>query len=105
MKRLIATISLSVLALPAFASEAARNYGLDEHHEGTRPFLKMREYFASREPLAAGRTAPDIEGGGTLSAASSGQTRRDRGKQIEDSFKSIWATGPWANDHHFISPR
>ena len=37
------------------------------------------------------------------SSASPGAT--SSAADIENSFKSMWATGPWANDHNFISPR
>ena len=38
------------------------------------------------------------------SPASPGATSADN-RRLEDSFKSMWATGPWANDYNFISPR
>jgi hypothetical protein len=41
--------------------------------------------------------------GACASPASPGAT--SGGTRLDDSFKSMWATGPWANDHHFIAPR
>jgi hypothetical protein len=64
MKRLIAVVALSVLAVPAFAGEDSDDSG----------------FFDQRA------------------------VRFDREAAINASFKSPWATGPWANDYHFISP-
>ena len=91
MKRLIAAVSLALLAVSAFAAS-------EEYDERSRAFFK------TPPQLAVDRSSPHTEERGTLSAASSGETRSDRESAIDKSFKSIWATGPWANDHHFIAP-
>lgn len=110
MKRLIAAAALFALAVPAFAM----NDGYDSNplrQQNDWPALSTAFEGAARTtPPQAGSSVPreqaatEVEERHTA-LASSGETRRDRDKAIEDSFKSIWATGPWANDYHFIAPR
>jgi hypothetical protein len=101
LKRLIAAVSLSVLVVPAFAAS-------EENDERARAFFK-----ASAQPVAE-RSSPRAEkrvasnvttmDHAASPAASAGKTAGDRGSAIDRGFRSPWATGPWANDHHFIAP-
>ena len=108
MKRFIAAVSLSVLAVPAFALID------DDYDESHRAFFRV-----TAQPVVE-RPAPKAEKHVTSNltttnlttidhaaspAASAGNTAADRRSAIEESFKSPWATGPWANDHHFIAPQ
>jgi hypothetical protein len=87
MKRLIAAVSFSVLAVPGFAAEAGK------------PFEDLNLARALPNVPQKVARAPVEE-----RSAASGQTRSDRGRASSASPTFTWATGPWANDHHFIAP-
>mgnify|MGYP001269061975 CR=1 FL=1 len=89
MKRLIAAVSFSVLAVPGFAAEAGKPF---EELDLARALPNVPEK-AARAPVEE-RSA----------ASGQTQTRSDRAPARGASSTFTWATGPWANDHHFISP-
>ena len=78
MKRFLAAVSLSLIALPGFAAETGK------------PF----------EDLDLARALPNVPERAAHVSASSGQTH----SQNNASARFTWATGPWANDYHFIAP-
>lgn len=88
MKRVIAAVSFSLLAASGFAAEPGK------------PF----------EDLDLARALPNLPGKSAPAAvpqrptAASGQTRAPQDDARADSARFTWATGPWANDHHFIAP-
>ena len=103
MKRLIAAVSLSMLMVPAFAAIE------DDYDESHRAFFSVtaQPVVERPAPKAEKRVASNVTttDHAASPAASAGKTAVDRRSAIEESFKSPWATGPWANDHHFIAPQ
>jgi hypothetical protein len=77
MKRIIAAVAFAVLAVPAFAFAA----------EISAPFEKTQ----------FDRTLPNIQ-----NPPAAEQERASAG--ATNATGSPWATGAWANDHHFIAP-
>lgn len=101
MKRLIAAVSLSVLVMPAFAASEERDDRAEAFFEGRTPHVSERSSSHGSERSASNVVSHERV---ALPAASAGTTLPDRQSAIDESFKSPWATGPWANDHHFIAP-
>jgi hypothetical protein len=113
MKRLIAAVSFSLLAVPAFAQN-----GLPYEQNLVDRALPNIEFSAveanvadERAPydqLAVDRALPEL-GIERSQVASAGSTRSDleisvNEQAVNASNGSGLATGPWANDHHFIAP-
>jgi hypothetical protein len=111
MKRLIAAVSIAVLASSAFAVEIGKPFeqlDLDR----ALPNIPERQPSATVYPsggsapydqLAVDRALPNIVVGGerTQFAATAGETRTDA---TADAVEEKPAVSPWANDHNFIAP-
>lgn len=94
MKRLIAAVSFSLLAVPAFAQN-----GLPYDQNLVDRALPNIEFSAVETSVADERSQ----------VASAGNTRSDVEIAVTEQAASVsngsgLATGPWANDYHFIAP-
>jgi hypothetical protein len=107
MKRLIAAVALTSVALSASALEIGKPFeqlDLDRALPNIE-FAPVGEYVAdSRAPheqLVIDRTLPNLNLGGKNAqfAATAGSTRSDASASDEVSAES-----PWANDWNFIAP-
>ena len=107
MKRLIAAVALSSLALSASALEIGKPFeqlDLDRALPNIE-FAPVEAYVADShapyEQLVIDRTLPDIKVSGQKAqfAATAGSTRSDASNGAEVSAES-----PWANDWNFIAP-
>jgi len=94
MKRLIAAVALSSVALSASALEIGKPFeqlDLDRALPNIE-FAPVQEYVAGKnapfEQLVIDRTLPNV--GGRAESASTGSTQA--------------AQSPWANDYNFIAP-
>ena len=97
MKRFIAAISLAMLAAPAFAADAGAPY---EQLNVDRALPNLPE---RRSPVAAsGATRSERQSASNVQGASNLHNGSNVAPNVNGG--SIWATGPWANDHHFIAP-
>jgi hypothetical protein len=106
MKRLIAAVSLSILATPAF-SEAGMPFDQLERDRAL-PNVQERADTATVYPfggsaphdeLSVDRALPDIPEPSTQFASAPGETRSD----VEITGAAAVAS-PWENDYHFIAP-
>jgi len=90
MKRHIVAIALAVLAAPALALESApyEQSQIDRQLPNIEFPTAQRAQFA--EAAAAGSTRSDVE--------------ISTGEGVNLTTGSGPATGPWANDYHFIAP-
>jgi hypothetical protein len=86
MKRHIVAIALAVLAAPELALETGAPY----------------------DQLAVDRALPNVPVERAQFAAAAGSTRSDveisTGEAVNVRTAPGLATGPWANDYHFIAP-
>jgi hypothetical protein len=87
MKQFIAAVSFSLLAVPGVAAEAGKPF---EELDLARALPNVPEK-AARAPVEE-------------RSAASGQTRSERARASSASSPFTWATGPWADNHHFIAP-
>lgn len=96
MKRHIVAIALAVLAVPALAVEVGAPY---EKSQFDRQLPNID--FAPVSGPNAALERPQF-------AAAAGSTRSDAeistGEAVNPKSESGLATGPWANDYHFIAP-
>jgi len=83
MKRIIAAAAFAVLAVPAFAFAA----------DTSAPFEKSQ--FDRTLPNVQIAPVPEQRRASAGSTNTAGST---------DATGTGWATGVWANDHHFIAP-
>jgi len=117
MKRFVAAVSLAVLATSAFGLEIGAPFdqlaidralpNIPDRAPGPveYPFGGSAPY----DQLAVDRALPNIPEDRTTFAATAGDTRSDAeiatdATPPDGQSASIWATGPWANDPHFIAP-
>jgi hypothetical protein len=106
MKRLIAAMSLAVLANFAFALEIGKPFeqlDIDRalpNIPETAPSATAYPFGGSApyEQLAVDRALPNIPENARMLAATSGDTRSDREIATEERGES-----PWANDHNFVA--
>ena len=112
MKRLVAAVSFAVLAVPAVAQvglpydqnlvdRALPNISVEVNE------ARSSRFGAPYDQNLVDRALPNIQERRTTLAASSGNTRSDveiSTEAADVSTGSLWATGPWANDPHFIAP-
>ncbi|HEX6318911.1 MAG TPA: hypothetical protein VFZ84_08545 [Burkholderiales bacterium] len=92
MKRHIVAIALAVLAAPALALEVGAPYEKSQF-DRQLPNIDVAPSAADARPqfaAAAGSTRSDVE----ISTS----------QAVDRTTGSGLATGPWANDHHFIAP-
>ena len=115
MKRFIAAVSFAALAVPAAAAEfglpydqnlvdrALPNVAEQTVSEAAFTFNSSAPY----DQLAVDRALPELRVDRS-EVASAGNTRSDveisTGEAADESTGSGLATGPWANDYHFIAP-
>jgi hypothetical protein len=111
MKRLIAAVSLAVLAGPALALEIGKPFEqLDI--DRALPNIPEREASATVYPfggaapyeqLAVDRALPDIvvPGGRTQFAATAGETRTDATADVAEGAPAV---SPFVHQHDFIAP-
>ncbi len=90
MKRLITAVSFAVLAVPAAAAGLPYDQNLVDR---ALPQIEQPELRSERQEFAAaaGNTRSDVEISADEEAANV-------------SKGSGLASGPWANDYHFIAP-
>jgi hypothetical protein len=116
MKRHIVAVALAVLAVPALAAETGAPYDQSQidRQLPNIEFAPVQERAAdARAPydqLAVDRALPNLpaQSAQYADAAGAGSTRSD----VEISTNVVsnvsngsgLATGPWANDYHFIAP-
>jgi len=111
MKRLIAAVSLAVLAGPALSLEIGKPYEQVDVDRAL-PNIPEREVSATVYPLngsapydqlAVDRALPDIVVGGdrTQFAATAGETRTDANADVSESRPAV---SPFAHQHDFIAP-
>jgi hypothetical protein len=104
MKRFIAAVSFSVIAVPAFAAGLPYDQSLVDRALPNLPEKVVRTESASAfgapfEQSVIDRALPNIEPRSTRVAEFKGDTRSDREIASEERAESVWA-----NDHHFIAP-
>jgi len=104
MKRLIAAVALTSVALSASALEIGKPFeqlDLDRALPNIE-FAPVEAYVAdSRAPyeqLVIDRALPNLGGKNAQFAAAGGSTRSDA------STGEVSTESPWANDHNFIAP-
>ena len=104
MKRLIAAVALTSVALSASALEIGKPFeqlDLDRALPNIE-FTPVEAYVAdSRAPyeqLVIDRALPNLGGKNAQFAAAGGSTRSDA------STGEVSTESPWANDHNFIAP-
>jgi hypothetical protein len=105
MKRLIAAVALSSVALSASALEIGKPFEQQDLDRALPniEFAPVESYVADSraayEQLVIDRTLPNLAGQNAQFAAAGGSTRSDASSDSEVSTES-----PWANDHNFIAP-
>lgn len=113
MKRLIAVVSFSLLAVPAFAQNGLPyDQNLVDRALPNIEFAPVEASVADErapyDQLAVDRALPELDTERSQ-VASAGNTRSDVEISVSEeaanaSSGSGLATGPWANDYHFIAP-
>jgi hypothetical protein len=117
MKRHIVAIALALVAAPAMALEIGAPYDQLEidRQLPNIDFAAVQPYVANErapyDQLAVDRALPNLSVERTRFAdrdldvrAGVADTRRFGEAAANVSNGSGWATGPWANDYHFIAP-
>ncbi|HEX2199597.1 MAG TPA: hypothetical protein VHG88_13405 [Burkholderiales bacterium] len=115
MKRHIVAVALAVSAAPALALEIGAPYDQSQvdRQLPNIEFPVVAPYVAdARSPydqLAVDRAVPNLPAQRSVQyAAAAGSTRSDAEISTEGAVNltsgSGLATGPWANDYHFIAP-
>ena len=118
MKRHIVAVALAVLAVPALAAEIGAPYDqleIDRQLPNIEFAPVQAQAADSRAPydqLAVDRALPNLnlpaQSTQYAEAAGAGNTRSDLEIATDAASRasngSGWATGPWANDYHFIAP-
>jgi hypothetical protein len=116
MKRHIVAVALAVLAVPALAVETGAPYDQSQidrqlpNIEFAPVQARAADARAPYDQLAVDRALPNLPAQSTqyAQAAGAGSTRSDveisSGEAASVSAGTGWATGPWANDYHFIAP-
>lgn len=117
MKRHIVAIALALAAAPALALEIGAPYDQSQvdRQLPNIDFPAVQEYVADErapyDQLAIDRALPklSIERAQFAEAASVGSTRSDVEISVGEAAANVsngsgLATGPWANDYHFIAP-
>jgi hypothetical protein len=116
MKRHIVAVALAMLAVPALAAETGAPYDqlqIDRQLPNIE-FAPVDAYVADQrapyDQLAVDRALPNLPAKSTQFAelSSGGNTRSDVEISTDAATRasngSGLATGPWANDYHFIAP-
>jgi hypothetical protein len=117
MKRHIVAIALALVAAPALALEIGAPYDQSQidRQLPNIDFPAVQPYVADErapyDQLAVDRALPNLSVDRTrfAEAASVGSTRSDVEISVSDAAANVsngsgLATGPWANDYHFIAP-
>ena len=115
MKRHIAAVAFAVLAVPALAETGAPyDQSLVDRQLPNIEFAPVQAYAADErapyDQLAVDRALPNLPAQNKQLAefSSGGNTRSDAEISTDEAARasngSGWATGPWANDYHFIAP-
>jgi hypothetical protein len=104
MKRLIAAVSFTALAVPAFAAGLPYDQSEVDRALPNVPENVVRAdgtpaFGAPYDQSLVDRALPNIEPRPARFAAAAGSTRSDAGSDNETGDES-----PWANDYHFIAP-
>ena len=115
MKRHIAAVAFAVLAVPALAeSGAPYDQSLVDRQLPNIEFAPVQAYAADErapyDQVAVDRALPNLPAQTRQIAevSSGGNTRSDAEISTDEAARvsngSGWASGPWANDYHFIAP-